>query len=110
MADKKKNTGGAMRLDRLLGEMGIGSRSQIRKMAGKGLIAVNGTAVKAADVKVRPGADVILVERRPVTYVAQEYYMLNKPPRKSTWTRCISSAMRGACPGTPRGGWRMDWC
>ena len=79
MADKKKNTGGAMRLDRLLGEMGIGSRSQIRKMAGKGLIAVNGTAVKAADVKVRPGADVILVEGRPVTYVAQEYYMLNKP-------------------------------
>ena len=79
MADKKKNTGGAMRLDRLLGEMGIGSRSQIRKMAGKGLIAVNGTAVKSADVKVRPGADVILVEGRPVTYVAQEYYMLNKP-------------------------------
>ena len=79
MADKKKNAGGAMRLDRLLGEMGIGSRSQIRRMAGKGLIAVNGTAVKSADVKVRPGADVILVEGRPVNYVAHEYYMLNKP-------------------------------
>ena len=46
---------------------------------GKGLIAVNGTAVKSADVKVRPGADVILVEGRPVNYVAHEYYMLNKP-------------------------------
>ena len=38
MAEKKKPAGGAMRLDRLLGEMGIGTRSQIRKMAGKGLI------------------------------------------------------------------------
>ena len=79
MAEKKKPAGGAMRLDRLLGEMGIGTRSQIRKMAGKGLIQVNGQTIKTADIKVNPRKDSILAEGRPVRYVPYEYYMLNKP-------------------------------
>ena len=79
MAEKKKPAGGAMRLDRLLGEMGIGTRSQIRKMAGKGLIQVNGQTIKTADIKVDPRKDSILAEGRPVRYVPYEYYMLNKP-------------------------------
>ena len=80
MADKKKKaSNSSMRLDKFLVEMGKGSRSQIKEMAKKGRIQVNGTVIKATDGKIDPEKDVVLLDGQPVSYAHTEYFMLNKP-------------------------------
>lgn len=74
-----KETKPLMRLDKFLGEMGKGTRSQIKEMARKGRICVNGQTEKKSDRKVDPAVDEIVLDGCPVTYRAFEYYMLNKP-------------------------------
>lgn len=69
----------SMRLDKFLAEMGQGSRSEIKTMARKGRIQVNGHRVKTADEKIDPQSDVISLDGRVVEYAKTEYYMLNKP-------------------------------
>lgn len=79
MAGKKTEKEGPMRLDKFLVQMGKGSRSQIRDMAKKGRIQVNGQTEKASDRKVNPESDAVTVDGVPVSYVKMEYFMLNKP-------------------------------
>lgn len=71
--------GKEMRLDKLLAEVGVGTRSQIKDMAKKGRIRVNGAAEKKTDRKVNPEQDEITIDHLPVVYAETEYYMLNKP-------------------------------
>ena len=71
--------GNGMRLDKLLAEMGLGTRSQIKDMAKKGRIRVNGATEKKTDRKVDPAQDRITLDHLPVMYAEKEYYMLNKP-------------------------------
>ena len=68
-----------MRLDKFLGEMGVGSRSQIKEMARKGRILVNGKAELKSDRKIDPQTDTVTADGRTGQYVSMEYYMLNKP-------------------------------
>ena len=68
-----------MRLDKFLGEMGVGSRSQVKEMARKGRILVNGSPAGKADVKIDPEMDEIQADGKTVSYVSMEYYVLNKP-------------------------------
>lgn len=68
-----------MRLDRFLGEMGAGTRSQIRGAAKNGRIRVNGTVEKKADRRIDPEEDTVSLDGREVAYARYEYYMLNKP-------------------------------
>ncbi len=68
-----------MRLDKFLTDMGAGTRSQIKDMAKKGRIQVNGETVKKTDIKVDPAADTVVCGGVRVAYAAMEYYMLNKP-------------------------------
>ena len=67
------------RLDKFLADMGRGTRSQIREMAKKGRISINGQPVKKTDLKVDPERDAVAVDGQPVAYVTHEYYMLHKP-------------------------------
>ena len=67
--------GKEIRLDKFLADMGRGTRSQIREMAKKGRISINGQPVK----KVDPERDAVAVDGQPVAYVTHEYYMLHKP-------------------------------
>ena len=92
-----------MRLDKFLAEMGFGSRSQIKEMARKGRIQVNGQIARQADQKIRPEADQVAVDNCRVAYASTEYYMLNKPQgvvsatedsRYRTVTDLITSALR----------------
>ena len=69
----------SMRLDKFLVEMGIGSRSQVKEMAKKGRIRVNGAAASDTSMKISPQQDMVEADGRPVAYAAVEYYMLNKP-------------------------------
>ena len=67
-----------MRLDKFLGEMGVGSRSQIKEMARKGRILVNGKTELKSDRKIDPQTDTVTADGRTVQYVSREYYTLNK--------------------------------
>ncbi len=100
MAEQKKTT---IRLDKFLTEMGQGTRSQVKEMARKGRIAVNGQVVRQADVKINPEADNICLDGVRVAYARTEYYMLNKPQgvvsatedkRYQTVTELITGALR----------------
>lgn len=71
--------GKEIRLDKFLADMGRGTRSQIREMAKKGRIFINGQPVKKTDLKVDPERDAVAVDGQPVAYVTHEYYMLHKP-------------------------------
>ena len=73
MADKGRKP---LRLDRFLVEMGKGSRKEIREMAQKGRIRVNGEVEKKSDRKIDPSADQVEIDREPVEYAATEYFML----------------------------------
>lgn len=68
-----------LRLDKYLTEMGEGTRSQIKEMARKGRIMVDGIPEKKAERKIDPEQQQVSVDGRLVSYVRYEYYMLNKP-------------------------------
>ena len=66
-----------IRLDKYLGEMGIGTRSQIKEMAKKGRITVDGTPEKKTERKIDPELTEVAVDGHRIAYAAFEYYMLN---------------------------------
>lgn len=67
------------RLDKLLSELGMGTRSQIKDAAKNGRITINGVPVKDAAAKVDWQTDAVCMDGVPLTYVDYEYIMLNKP-------------------------------
>lgn len=68
-----------MRLDKLLSEMGLLSRTESRKAAKSGQICVDGVPVKSADIHVDPDKNVITCFGKAVVYKPFTYIMLNKP-------------------------------
>ncbi len=68
-----------MRLDKLLSECGLATRSESGRAARAGKITVNGQPVRRADVKVDPDADQVTFCGIPVVYRRFVYLMLNKP-------------------------------
>lgn len=82
MAAKKDKGGnnGTQRLDKVLGNLGYGSRTELRKQAKMGLITVNGEIVKDSGAHVDPYQDVIEIAGERVFYRKHIYLMMNKPP------------------------------
>ncbi len=68
-----------MRIDKLLSNMGLASRSEAAKSAKAGEIKVNGTVVKKADMKIDPVSDTVEFRGKKVEYKEKIYIMLNKP-------------------------------
>ena len=68
-----------MRLDKMLADMGIGTRNEIRKACRDCRIAVNGEYVRNPAVHVDPESDRVTVDEEPVLYRKYMYFMLNKP-------------------------------
>src|SRR3712207_892307 len=68
-----------MRLDKLLGNLGYGTRSEIKKYCKQGLVLVNGLEVKKSDTHVDPESDEILFSGEVVNYREFIYLLLNKP-------------------------------
>ncbi len=77
----------SMRIDRLLCEMNIGSRSHVKELLKKGLVSVNGTIIRKADTSVNERQDVIICEGRRYVYQPFVYYMMNKPAGVLSATR-----------------------
>jgi len=68
-----------MRLDKLLGNLGYGTRSEIKKYCKQGLVMVNGLEVKKSDTHVDPESDEIVFNGELVNYREFIYLLLNKP-------------------------------
>lgn len=68
-----------MRLDKFLADMQIGTRSQVKEFIKKGLITVNDTVVRKADIKIDENNDEITYNGKVISYQKYKYYMLNKP-------------------------------
>ncbi len=68
----------AMRLDKYLADMGLGTRSEIKKAVRSGRVSVDGRAVTDPAAKVGP-EEVVLFDGTAVTYEPYVYYMLHKP-------------------------------
>ncbi len=75
-----------MRLDRLLSEMGVGTRKELGKAIRAGKVSVNGAVVKDTAYKASE-ADIIIYDGQQVQYEQYVYYMLNKPAGVITATR-----------------------
>lgn len=68
-----------IRLDKYLADMGKGTRSEVKKAIGKGLVRVNDEIVRKPETKLDTDVDVVLYDGESVGYAQFEYYMLNKP-------------------------------
>ncbi len=68
-----------MRLDKLLSECGLASRSETAKACRAGSVTVNGEVARRADTQVDPQQDTVVFCGRTVVYQKYTYILLNKP-------------------------------
>lgn len=68
-----------MRLDKLLVEMQIGSRSEVKKYVKNGLVTVDGSNKVKPEQQIDPQAQQITFRGKVIQYQQFEYYMLYKP-------------------------------
>ena len=68
-----------MRIDKLLSNVGCGSRAELKKYCKQGLIKVNGKPVANPGFQVDPDNDKIVFDGEIVKYREFVYIMLNKP-------------------------------
>ena len=76
-----------MRIDKLLCELNLGTRSQIKEQIRKGQVSVNGKIQKDPGTKVDEKNDVILLNGKRILYKPYAYYLLHKPKGCITATR-----------------------
>ena len=70
---------GKIRLDKYLADMGLGTRTEVKKDIKKGRIFVNGQIMKKPEYKIDIQTDVVLSDGKEIAYEELVYYMLNKP-------------------------------
>ncbi|RST76457.1 rRNA pseudouridine synthase [Siminovitchia acidinfaciens] len=69
-----------MRIDKLLANMGYGSRKDVKKILKSGKVTINGDAVKDGKFHVNPDEDAVVIFGEEVHYREFIYLMMNKPP------------------------------
>ena len=67
------------RLDKIISNLGFGSRKEIKTAAKKGIIEVDGKIVKDSGLLVDPNTSVIKVNGEEITYRKHIYLIMNKP-------------------------------
>ena len=67
------------RIDKILSNLGYGSRSELKKICKNGLVKVNGKVINNPGVQVDVENDEIIFDGEKVTYKEFIYLMLNKP-------------------------------
>ena len=68
-----------MRLDKFLVEMGLGSRTEVKRLLKKKQVLVNGKIETSAKIQIDENQDEISVNKRVLDYEKFVYYLLNKP-------------------------------
>ncbi|QIC46976.1 rRNA pseudouridine synthase [Lysinibacillus sphaericus] len=69
-----------MRLDKLLANMGYGSRKEVKRLLKQKAVTVDGASVKDAAMHVDPEQQNVSVYGERVIYTEFVYFMMNKPP------------------------------
>lgn len=67
-----------LRIDKYLADMGIGTRAQVKDMIRRGMVQVDGKTILDNGYKVTEEQKIVC-NGEQVSYLAYEYYMLNKP-------------------------------
>lgn len=68
------------RLDKVLSNLGFGSRAELKKKAKQGSVMVNGMVIKDPGKHVDPYKDIIEFDGETIQYREYVYLMLHKPP------------------------------
>ena len=71
--------GKAIRLDKYMADMGVGTRSEVKVLIKKGRVSVDDEVVKQAEYKVDTESQCVAVDGERIGYAQYEYFMLNKP-------------------------------
>ncbi|MBD8027077.1 rRNA pseudouridine synthase [Ureibacillus sp. Re31] len=69
-----------MRLDKLLSNMGFGTRKEVKQLLKQKVVTVDGVTVKDASMHVDPDSQDVSVYGERVQYTEFIYIMMNKPP------------------------------
>ena len=69
-----------MRIDKLLANIGYGSRKEVKGLLKSGVVKVNEVVTKDAKLQVNPDLDAVTVHGEQVEYKEFIYLMMNKPP------------------------------
>ena len=83
MGDTKK----ALRLDKYLADLSVGTRTEVKQYIKRGRVTVNGQVVTSPEFKIQTGSDKVEFDQMPLSYEHFEYYMLNKPAGVVSATR-----------------------
>ena len=68
-----------IRLDKYLADMGIGTRTEVKKLIRQGKVKVGDAVVKSPEQKIDTATQKVFCDGQEVGYEEYEYYMLNKP-------------------------------
>lgn len=68
-----------MRLDKVLGHVGYGSRKEVQKLIKSKKVTVDGQCIIKSEANVNPEKQEICVSGIPIDYKEFYYYLLNKP-------------------------------
>lgn len=69
-----------MRIDKMLANLGFGSRKEVKKLLKDGVVTVNDKVTKDAKEHVNPEIDTVTVRGEVIEYKEFIYLMMNKPP------------------------------
>ncbi|MHC0038924.1 pseudouridine synthase [Pseudoneobacillus sp. C159] len=68
-----------MRIDKMLANLGFGSRKEVKKLLKDGSVRINGTVVKDAKEHLDPNMDIVTINGEEIIYKEFIYLMMNKP-------------------------------
>lgn len=68
-----------IRLDKFLADMGMGTRSELKKAIRAGRVQIDGVPAKKSEEKVDPETQNVSFDGTLICYQSMEYYMLHKP-------------------------------
>lgn len=68
-----------LRLDKMLGNLGYGTRSGIKLLVKQGAVTVNGQRAKDPGMQIDPSKDVVMLDGETIRYRDAVYVMLHKP-------------------------------
>ena len=68
-----------IRLDKYLADMGVGTRTEVKKLIRQGKVTVDGSIEKSPERKIDISHQKVCCMGEAVSYETHEYYMLNKP-------------------------------
>jgi 16S rRNA pseudouridine516 synthase len=68
-----------LRIDKMLANLGYGSRKEVKQLLKDGLVKVNDTIIKNAKVHIDPEKDIVSLKDEVIEYKEFIYLMMNKP-------------------------------